>query len=152
MGGSGGRGPMQFKGTVRWESAKPIRDALKEPLPEAFANHYVISVSGLPFVARRRPAQGEKSDSQPSQAPTVEMLDRIKGLTYLEPKGKSPAQPGIVQPAPGDGRTLLFGFSKEILKLSADDKEVEFRTQFGPMQVKTKFALKDMVYRKELAL
>src|SRR5947209_7229477 len=62
MGGGGmgrGRGregrqsAESFKATIRWESAKPILEALKTPLPEAFADHYVISVSGLPLNSER---------------------------------------------------------------------------------------------------
>src|SRR5580692_3269941 len=40
--GGGGMPGQTFKGIVRWESAKPIRDALKDPLPEGFENQYVI--------------------------------------------------------------------------------------------------------------
>jgi hypothetical protein len=63
MGGSqgGGRGQqrgMSYKGTVRWESAKPVLDALKTPLPDAFANHYVIAVIGFPLPSGQRRYQG----------------------------------------------------------------------------------------------
>jgi len=55
MGGNqGGRGQQRgtsYKGTVRWESAQPVLDALKTPLPDAFANHYVIAVIGFPLPA-----------------------------------------------------------------------------------------------------
>src|SRR5271169_535213 len=50
----GGQRSESIKGTVQWESAKPILDAMKSPLPEEFANHYVISVSGFPLNAGRR--------------------------------------------------------------------------------------------------
>jgi hypothetical protein len=52
--GRGGRSAQSFNGTVRWESAKPILDALKTPLPEVFADRYVISVSGFPLDSGRR--------------------------------------------------------------------------------------------------
>jgi hypothetical protein len=150
MPGGGGAG-MEFRGVVCWESAKPVMEAKKGALPEAFAKHYVISVSGIPIVGARR-QRSEDGESTVSKGPSESVLERIKGLTYLEPKGKSPAQPGIVQAAPKSAGTLLFGFSREILQLTPDDKEVTFTSQFGNLQVKTKFNLKDMLYRKELAL
>jgi hypothetical protein len=150
MGGGGGgrrRGgsmPMQFKGTVRWESATLIRAALKTPLPETLANHYVISVSGIPIATTRHSEDGD-DDAAVSKGLSPDVLDRIKSLTYLEPKGKSPAQPGVVQPDTGAVNVLLFGFSHELLQLTPDDKEVTFTTQLGKLDLKTKFSLKDMM-------
>jgi hypothetical protein len=156
MGGGRGRrggGPSQsFQGTVRWESAKPVLEALKAPLPDAFANHYVISVSGFPMMSGRRRSQDE--DSQESSAQTTEdRLDHLKALTFLKPKDKEGLQPGVAlqQPSAGGG-TYLFGFSKDMLSLTAADKEVTFSTRIGRLDVKTKFNLKEMMYRGDLAL
>src|SRR6266851_2638459 len=86
-GGRGGRGGGQrsesIKGTVRWESAKPILDAMKTALPEDFANRYVISVSGFPLNSGRRRRSQDDSDTNSSQS-TDDMLDNLKALTYLE--------------------------------------------------------------------
>jgi hypothetical protein len=156
-GGGGGRGrrggttPMQYKGTVRWESATVIRAALKTPLPETLANHYVISVSGIPIATSRRNEDGD-DDATVSKGLSPDVLERIKNMTYLEPKGKSPAQPGVVQPDTGAVNVLLFGFSHELLQLTPEDKEVTFTTQLGKLDLKTKFNLRDMMYHKELAL
>ena len=154
--GRGGGIPMDFKGVVRWESAKPIQEALKTPLPQSLANDYVISVNGIPILSehRQRPDEDDTGVAV-SKAPSEEVLDRIKSLTYLEPKGKAPAQPGVVQQGAashGETNTLWFGFSRELLQLTPADREVTFTTQLGRLQVKTKFNLKDMMYHKELAL
>ena len=155
--GRGGRGrggqPMEsVQGTVRWESAKPVLDALKTPLPEAFANHYVIGVSGFPLNGERRRGSQDDSDSNSSHS-NQDMLDNLKSLTYLAPKSRDGAQPGLVQQAPSAGSaTLLFGFSKEMLALKPEDKEVTFSTKLGRLMVKTKFSLKDMMYHGELAI
>jgi hypothetical protein len=138
-----------FKGVVRWESAKPVIEAMKTPLPGEFANHYVISVSGI------RHADSIRDESHAAQRESEAALDKIKNLTYLEPKGTASAQPGIVQETAfgvGETRTMLFGFSKDLLQLSLDDKEVSFTTQMGTIQVKAKFSFKEMVYHKELAV
>lgn len=165
-GGIGGRGPrgganngqmpISYNATVRWESAKPIREALKAPLPEEFANAYVISVSGVPVleVGRQHSDDGDTTTTV-SRGLSDEVLDRIKELTYLEPKGKSPAQPSAVRkgtPGSSGTPTLLFGFPREVLPLTADDKDVTFTTQLGRIEVRTRFSLKDMMYHKELAL
>ena len=155
-GGRGGGIPMDFKGVVRWESAKPIQEALKTSLPQSLANAYVISVSGIPILSEHsRNSDDGDAGVAVSKAPSEEVLDRIKSLTYLEPKGKPPAQPGVVRQGTavaGQTNTLWFGFSHEVLQLTAADKEVTFTTQLGRLQIKTKFNLKDMMYHKELAL
>ena len=157
MGGGRGRGgrarPAEsYKGTVRWESAKPIMEAIKTPLPEVFANRYVISVSGFPLYGDSHSRSQDDSDSNSSDS-NQDMLDRLKSLTYLEPKGREGAQPGIVQQQPSAGtRSILFGFSKEMLALKPEDKEVTFSTKLGRLLVKTKFNLKEMTYRGDFAL
>ena len=133
-GGYPRQGGAYEKGTVRWESAQPIIDAQKNPLPEAFANHYVISVSGIPL-------RGQ-DDS----------LDNLKQFTTLEPKGKELAQAGVVQRGTGEYSTFLFGFSKESLQFTKRDNEVLFSTQLGTLLVKTKFYLSGMAYHKQLAV
>ena len=158
MGGGGrgrGRGRPQaesVKGTVRWESAKPILEAIKTPLPDAFANRYVISISGFPLYSDSHSRSQDDSETNSSNS-NADMLERLKSLTYLEPKGREGAQPGVVQQQPSAGsRSILFGFSKEMLALKAEDKEVSFSTKLGTMLVKTKFNLKEMLYRGDLAL
>ena len=149
--GSGQRSD-SIRGTVRWESAQPILEAIKSPLPEEFANHYVISVSGFPLSSGRRRRSQEDSDANSSQS-TEDMLDNLKALTYLEPKGRDGVQPGVAQQQPSSGAgSILFGFSKETLALKADDKEVTFSTRMGSLNVKAKFNLKDMLYHGELAI
>jgi len=146
-GGMGGQrrqpqgAPMQsFKGTIRWESAKPMLDAMKSKVPDAFANHYVISVNGVPPSGN---SQRSEDDSD---------LDRLKGVTFLAARGKRDLQPGVVQQQTSSYGSVLFGFSKDMLMLSPDDKEVDFATQFGRVNLKAKFNLKEMLYRGELAV
>jgi hypothetical protein len=157
MGGGGrgrrGGGPSQaFQGTVRWESARPILEAMKAPLPDTFANHYVIGVSGFPMMSGRPRSQDDDNQNGSAQA-TENQLDHLKALTFLKPKDKEGLEPGLVlqQPSAGGG-TYLFGFSKEMLALSAADKEVTFSTRVGRLDVKAKFNLKEMMYRGDLAL
>ena len=154
--GGGDSMPLSYTATVRWESAKPIQAALKTPLTEGLAGAYVISVSGVPILepGRQHSDDGD-TESTVSKGLSDDVLERIKNLTYLEPKGKSPAQPSVVQKGPINTSglpTLLFGFPREVLPLTAADREVLFTTRLGAFEVKAKFNLKDMMYRNELAL
>ena len=87
-GGGGGMPGQSFKGIVRWESAKPILDALKTPLPEGFANHYVISVGGIPLDAGSRRRNQSQDDGSQSVQNT---LDRLKGVSIWSPKKSAPS-------------------------------------------------------------
>jgi hypothetical protein len=139
-----------YKGTVRWDSAKPVKDAMRAPAPAAFANHYVISVTGFPI----NEIGGKKAHAQSDANRSMEdRLDDLKGVTFLQPKDKAEVQPGIIQQPSGNfGSTILFGFSKELLNLTVEDRDVTFVTEFGRVNLKVKFNLKDMVYHGELAV
>ena len=65
-------------------------DALKTPLPDAFADHYVICVRDIPWVAERR-SRSEDDDSGSQNGPSKNDLDNLKQLTTLQPRaGKWP--------------------------------------------------------------
>jgi hypothetical protein len=148
--GRPGAGGQSYKGTVLWESAKPIVLAKKTEIPKAFDNHYVISVSGIPLGGGRRRQQSQDDDSSQS---SQDMLDRLKQVTFLEPKGRRDAQPGVVQqPVSGSYGSVWFGFDRDFLNLKAEDKEASFTTQFGQLTIKAKFNLKDMMFKGELAI
>ena len=156
MGGNqgGGRGQQRgavYHGTVRWESAQPVLDALKAPLPDAFANHYVIAVIGFPLPASERRYRDEQGDNPPRQSQD-DMLDNLKQFTTLQPKGKELAQAGVVQQQTSSNSDLLFGFSKDSLTLTKDDKEVLFSTTLGRMVIRAKFDPKEMLYHGQLAV
>ena len=51
-----------------------------------------------------------------------------------------------------DASSWVFTFAAGAEPIQLDDKEVVFSTMFGPMQLKAKFTLKDMVYQSKLEL
>lgn len=62
-------------------------------------------------------------------------------------------QPGLVQkPISSGPGSILFGFSKELLRLDADDREVLFTTRLGRSPIQAKFVPKEMLYRGKLAV
>jgi hypothetical protein len=168
-GGPGGGGPrgddprgsgrQQFHGTVRWESARPVQEALRSGSSEEgthpdFEKYYVINLLGdLPMMGggRRRGDNSSSDDDDPAQK--ERRLEMLKEFTKLEHKDgpvlleKIEQGSRIGRPGPG----TLFYFSK-LDGISLDDKQVTFVTKLGPIDVRTRFTLKDMVYRGKLAL
>jgi hypothetical protein len=155
--GNGGGSPRggsvsPYEGTVRWESARPVLDAMKAPLPEAFEGHYTICVSGFPLMGSRSTGAGEDDDSTASRRQEQDDLDRLKGLTSLRPKGRDVVQAGVVARQIGTGTSFLFGFSREMLPLETRDADILFTTQLGRLLVKANFLPKEMLYHGELAV
>ncbi|BDC51070.1 hypothetical protein F183_A33860 [Bryobacterales bacterium F-183] len=154
MGGGGGVGgpgaAAMPKATVRWESAAPYQEAMKKMHAEGASasdveGFYVITVSGLKLGLGRG-----------GNSATVEQLnrarERMKDQTQLTRKGKDPINCAKVEGTPSvEGTTLRFYFPRSE-PISVEDKDVQFETKMGPMELKTKFALKDMVWNGKLAI
>ncbi len=134
VGANTGVGSPKFEGVVRWASAKPVRLALKLKLPREFANHYVISVSDLPVVSPH------STDDSEDPYEAVKAQTSLQGV-YAD----------VVQPDRVDTSTMYFGFPVDKLKLTGDET-VTFSTVMDPLSVKTKFELRQMKYKGELAL
>jgi hypothetical protein len=125
-----------YKGYVVWESAKVVRDAAREPLPDGFDNQYVLSVAGLPLTR----SSGKNA------------LNNVRALSMLTVKGRDPLEAATVQQQTGNGAVYYFGFSRAALTITRDDKEVAFTTHMGRILFTAKFSPRDMIYRGELAL
>jgi hypothetical protein len=135
-----------FRGVVRWESAIPVRLAQKkEALPEA-ADYYILSVSGLPMAGSGRRAKEDESDAPDAE----EVAARIKDETRLTPQHRDPILPEKIDNS--SKRGALFYFRRDAEQLTVEHKEVTFTSKLGPLEVKAKFSLKDMLYRGKLEL
>lgn len=133
---------------VRWESADPIRMAMVSTLPKGFEDRYAIGVSNIPPEAMNAGRRGQ--DGTPQTLET--MLRDLEAAATLEAPGKDPAGAGIVRRIPGAESTYVFGFAKEFLLLTAQDREALFTLRTAHVSVKTRFNLKEMIYRGKLAL
>jgi hypothetical protein len=130
--------------TVRWDSALPVRQALSKqgwPLSERTPASYIVTVAGLP---------GAGEYMGPMVSAAVERLDQLVAATSITIKGKPALTPEKVEHGI-DGASLLFTFPRTSA-ISLDDKEVEFVTKIGAMEVRRKFKLKDMVFQGKLEL
>ena len=148
-GGAGGTAgntssQVKWKAIVRWESALPVREALKNAANQDFGANYILNLIGdLPGVAI-----GSGSDDEQRSA-----LQILQDTTALEHQGDQ-INLTRVEPAPKTALSeagTLFYFSR-LLALRLGDKQVTFMTKIGPIDVKCKFTLKDMVYRGNLEL
>jgi hypothetical protein len=110
---------------------------------------YTLAVVGLPVRGRALP---------------LGTIDEIKARTALKPAGKDRIPPEDIRVLSVPAWTLGAGFKDgdqlvrvEFLfpKTSAivlDDKEVEFSTKLGDVELTKKFKLADMMVRGQLAL
>jgi hypothetical protein len=161
-GGSAGRGaPQAPEVVIRWESAKPISEAVKLTLPPTLENHYAVGIVGLPpnyLMAAGRGGgrgrgRGRGEEGAPQEDPAARqkvMIDRIKASAALTCKGKDPQTADLLLQT-ADQQTIIFGFRKDGLNLAAADKEVTFTFKLMAT-FKAKFELKDMTYGGQLAL
>jgi len=132
--------------TVIWQSALPVKQALvrrkygeeagispvaKKILDDDSA--YMIAVTGIP----------------PTTAPQPKAA--ILAQTSLSSKNKELRPSDVILPPPGKGADIVFVFQKTT-PITADDKDVEFVTKLGALNVKCRFRLKDMLLNGSLAL
>jgi len=127
---------LRYTAIVRWQSALPIREALKEKSMEGVADNYIIAVVGDLAMA----------DPDADEAERASRLDMMQQYTKLERKNGAIPLANI---EPRKNLGTLFYFSRaEPIK----DGQVTFETKLGPLEVKCKFTVKDMMYRGKLEL
>ena len=133
--------PGTFQAIVRWETSRPVRAAEKSRPDEGDSGFYILSLNGdLPDFAR--PNDEESAEARQQR---VEML---RESTKLERKGGSAIYLERLEPGPMGTR---FYFSR-IDPITPANKEVTFTTKMGPLEIKVKFPLKEMMYKGKLEL
>jgi hypothetical protein len=137
--------------TVSWRSALPVRQAVAKTkygaeaanspdakkLMEEEQKYYLIVVSGLPGGSGR---WGER------------MKEAFLKDTTLSVKGKDPIQLADVKSGGNEQNPVVVFLFPRTAPISEDDKDIEFSTKLGPIAVKQKFHLKDMVFNGKLEL
>jgi hypothetical protein len=158
-GGGGGRGgsfptPVpQLKITLSWRSALPIKEALVrdqigiggtvpaeiQDLLSRQESLYVFTIMGLP-TRYAQAINGMKAQSflKRSNKPTIALMDIA--VQQAPASEKSPAF-----------LVVVFGFAKTD-PIKVEDKDVEFVTKLGQVDIKKKFNLRDMVFHGQLEL
>jgi hypothetical protein len=141
---SGGTGPAsdassagKFHAVARWESARPIYSALKTRNEDASGFYILALIGDLPDLA---------GDDDP--AARQQRGQMMREVTRLERKGDSPLYLDHLQSVTGGD---LFYFSR-LEPIQPSNKEITFTTRLGPIEIKAKFSLKEMLYRGKLEL
>ena len=127
---------LAYKATVRWESALPIRNALKTKPYAELADFYILAVVGDLTLA----------DADADEAQSEARLDMMKQNTKLEKHG-GPLPLANLAVVKKVGTLFYFPRAEPI-----KDGQVTFTTKIGPVEVKCKFAVKEMTYRGKLEL
>ena len=128
----------KFKALVRWESALPIREASHTKLTKDLEQNYVLSLSG------DLPMMGPRADED--EAERERKVEMLKQYTKLDKK-----DPIFLSNVSSQRSGTWFYFLRNDL-LTVEDKQVTFVTKLGPIDVKVKFNLKEMLYRGKLEL
>ena len=140
------RGLKGWRSIVRWESALPVRDAMKAPKNADVEKSYVIAMLG------EIPAASVPTDDD-SAAERVQKMDVLKESTRLERKDDPIELQGVkIAPRTPLSPSGTFYYFSRVLPITAEDKQVTFVTKVGPLEVKCKFTLRDMLYHGNLEL
>ncbi|MGA3190259.1 MAG: hypothetical protein ABSF22_24405 [Bryobacteraceae bacterium] len=137
--------PADWKAIIRWQSALPVRQALKAPASADYEKFYILNMVG------DVPSIGATPDEDPAQR--AARFETLKQVTKLEHKGDAILL-SRVEVSPRNDLSLagtLFYFSRG-LALRPEDKQAIFSTKLGPIDVKCKFTLKEMMYQGNLEL
>jgi|HubBroStandDraft_5_1064220.scaffolds.fasta_scaffold69718_2 hypothetical protein len=133
--------PGTFRAMVRWESSKPIKTAQKSRAADGDAGFYILALIGeIPDFAR-------PSDEETTEA-REQRVAMLREFTRLERKGGGPIY--LERLEPGANGTLFY-FSR-FDPITPANKEITFTTKMGPLEIKAKFTLKDMLYKGKLEL
>jgi hypothetical protein len=127
---------LRYKAIVRWQSALPIREALKEKEMPAAADNYIVALVGDLALA----------DPDEDESQRQSRLDMMKQSTKLEKHGGSIPLTNL-ETVKKLG-TLFYFPRYERIK----DGQVTFTTRMGPIEVKCKFTVKEMMYHGKLEL
>ncbi len=140
QGRSGGALGGEFKTRVRWESALPVRAAMKRERTEDDAENYVLNMIGdVPGVG----LPAEEDDA----AERKQKFEMLRDTTRVERRD----EPLHLEKVEATRGGTLFYFSR-VFAIKPGDKQVTFVTKMGPLEVKCKFVLGEMVYRGMLEL
>lgn len=132
--------PKGFRAVVRWQSALPVRAAARIKASDESARFYILAVVGdYPDITRK--ANGESEDAREQRQ------QMLREFTKLDHHGG----PIYLDHAEATVGGTLFYFSR-LDPIKPGEREVTFFTKMGPMEIKAKFSLKDMLYRGKLEL
>ena len=146
----GGQMPPRPELTIQWSSALPIKQAL---MRGRFGNEAHMAAEAKQFLHRRETHYVVSvAGFSGRMARMSQNTDRLKGTTSLKRKNKDPIRPEVVEMRTHEESVTLYVAFPRTDPIVLDDKNVEFEMKLGPMTVKRKFKLKDMIFDGKLEL
>lgn len=122
-------------GVITWESARPLREAFKTPLPWELEDLYVIGVDGIPIGGAMN-------------------VNSLRQFTVLRGRGRTKwsVRAAVAMELIRNSAVCAFGFPRSAAPIDLATDEVYFESEFGRWMIQTKFRPRDMVYHGELAV
>jgi hypothetical protein len=127
---------------VRWESAKPVREAeLKtrdNNAPTLDEDHYAIAVYDVP------------KNFVPDDTKSLE--DKLKKQASIKRDGKKDIKPSEVRVLQRDDGPVIVYMFPRTQEITKNDRRLEFDAQIGRLQLSQSFYPEDMIYQDKLEL
>ncbi|MDP8990447.1 MAG: hypothetical protein M3N41_10270 [Acidobacteriota bacterium] len=108
---------------------------------------YALSLTGGPMFGAGDD-RGRNRGDRPEFSSSQRIAD-LQKTTRLQVKRKDAMRPERIQEFE---QGMLFLFSRDDRPIRSESKEVLFQTKMGPLELKVRFVLKDMIYRGQLEL
>ena len=137
--------------TVSWRTALAVRQAVAK---EKFGAEAATAADAKKMVEEEQKFYGIMVSGLPARALRAndKMKENLLQNTSLIVKGKDPIQASDLQTGGNEQRAVIVFVFPRTAALSIEDKDVEFATKLGPIVVRQKFHLKDMVFNGKLDL
>ena len=146
----GGQSPPQLQLTIQWSSALPVKQAL---MRGRFGNEAHTAAEAKQFLQRRETHYLVLvSGFSGRMAGMLQNTDRLKQTASLKRKNKEPIRPEVVEMQNQEESVTLYVAFPRTDQIVLEDKNVEFEMKLGPMTVRRKFKLKDMLFDGKLEL
>ena len=146
----GGQSPPQPQLTIQWSGALPVKQAL---MRGRFGNEAHTAAEAKQFLQRRETHYlVSVSGFSGRMARMSQNTDRLKETTSLKRKNTEPIRPEVVQMYTHEESVTLYVAFPRTDPIVLEDKNVEFEMKLGPMTVRRKFKLKDMLFDGKLEL
>ena len=135
--------------TVSWRSALPFKQALVQAEIGIDAK---IPPERLEFLAKDEPFYVVSVGGFPGRFAQRIQSRALMPETMLKRENADPISPNDIEVYLHDESVVILCYFPRTDPITLEDKDVEFITKLGPLEIKKKFKLEDMVFGGQLAL
>ena len=141
--------PRKLDLTISWRSALPFKLAL---VREGIGIDARIPREQQEFLAKDEPFYVVTVSGFPRRFAQIAERGMLTPETMLKREETDPIGSDDIRVVSHDGTVVVLCFFPRTDPITLDDKDVEFILTMGPLEVKKKFKLKDMVFGGDLTL